>query len=256
MIRLENRHQFIYGNNKEEREKILKQLTDTNKITKNNNTPSVIYMKDFSLPIIENKVKIDNDNANILAREHLNFSIAYNILTTVLNQITEIEDKDLLERINILFVNKNHNKICTIQELTEELKISMDYYKDKYIEYMKTGNWNINIDELSICFIDINPLINYLKIALNNNSYFALIFDIKEEMSIHSTLAINEYIAKRINDNISIKVACNPNDWKCYYGLSGIRIDDTHDYGTIELDNSIQERIKKRKKELNYPNWF
>lgn len=62
-------------------------------------------------------------------------------------------------------------------------------------------------------------------------------------------MAINGYVTRRINSDISMKVACDPNEWMTYYDTTGILAENVHDYGVIELDNSLQiytEQLKKQ----------
>ena len=56
-------------------------------------------------------------------------------------------------------------------------------------------------------------------------------------------------VGKRINADISMKVACQPGEWETYYDLSGQFVQCVHDYGVVELDDSLNQYVKKRKSE-------
>ena len=80
---------------------------------------------------------------------------------------------------------------------------------------------------------------------MNMQSYFGIIFDKKCDMSISSIQAINNLIGARINSDISIKVATEPDGWKTYCDVNGKYIENIHDYGIIQLDNSYTSYTKK-----------
>ena len=70
----------------------------------------------------------------------------------------------------------------------------------------------------------------------------------KNNISTLSVQAINNFIGARINGDISIKVAIEPDDWETYCGTNGQYIEAIHDYGTIDLDDSYTKRLSKSKK--------
>ena len=86
------------------------------------------------------------------------------------------------------------------------------------------------------------------KKLINNSSYFALIIDQREKMPVVLQEAINGLVTKRITSYISVKVACNPNEWMTYYDIEGNFAEDPHDYTHIELDSNLQDSMKQKKK--------
>ena len=62
-----------------------------------------------------------------------------------------------------------------------------------------------------------------------------------------STQAINNLIGSRINGDISVKVAIEPDDWETYRDSNGQFVGAIHDYGTVELDDSYKKYMKSRK---------
>lgn len=91
--------------------------------------------------------------------------------------------------------------------------------------------------------------IELLKRAINNNSYFGIILDKQKDIALSSIQAINVWIGRRINHNISLKVSTTLDTWDSYMDSNGIFIEGIHDYGIVELDNSYQEYMKKLKKQ-------
>ena len=75
---------------------------------------------------------------------------------------------------------------------------------------------------------------------------FGLIFDTDNSVSPISAITINNYIGKRCNADLSIKLACDATSWPTYCSLNG-QIDAIHDYGTVELDDCVKQYTKKMK---------
>ena len=85
-----------------------------------------------------------------------------------------------------------------------------------------------------------------VKTLLELDSYFGLIFDTDNSVSPISAITINNYIGKRCNADLSIKLACDATSWPTYCSLNG-QIDAIHDYGTVELDDCVKQYTKKMK---------
>ena len=108
----QNRHQFIYGYDNEERKLLLKKIDEEYPIKIDCNLPVSIYLNEFGLPKIpfdlegRDKIKIES-----LSKEHLSFSIAHAILQKtkdnldlelVNSRIMELIEKKLLLLMNYL----------------------------------------------------------------------------------------------------------------------------------------------------------
>ena len=96
---------------------------------------------------------------------------------------------------------------------------------------------------MKIPFLDINSFTQKIKEMLNNNSYFCIIADQQEPISIYSQQALNSLINMRINSNLSLKIACNKDEWKTYYDLSGLLIENVHDYTELDLDEKVYKKL-------------
>lgn len=250
-IMLQNRHQFIYMENKEERKDFLKSLEKEYPIKVDENFPIAIYMDEFSLP----NILPVNDNADIsfikmISSEYLNFSIAVNILESLskIDELNKLNDRieKLLDIINRIDVNECFNKITSIDELLKTLKDSRTFYSTYYSEYIKGNLKNKDINDLKIQFLTIDSFLKSVKKVLNNNSYFGIIIDKQEQIPTISKNAINTFINKRINSDISMKVVCRKNEWDTYIDSNGEFIEYIHDYDIIELENSSFEHIKTK----------
>lgn len=105
----------------------------------------------------------------------------------------------------------------------------------------------MSIDQIPIPFLQLDLFIAQFKRALNNNSYFGIIIDKQQDIAVSSTKAINFLIGGRINKDISMKIAIQPDNWDTYLDPNGQLIEAIHDYGTVELDDSNREYTKKLK---------
>lgn len=244
----QSRHLFIYGYNNQERSKFLKNLENDYPFTAELSEPIALYFDSFGLPKIDNELK--NKDIYILhtiSREYLSFSIASKILEkTIEFNKNNLNDK-LSCLINLINRNKNKNRdeIVFAADLLKEFKISRNFYYESYINYTNGLIESIPIEDIAIPFLDLNTFVNRYKRCLDMQSYFGLIFDKKHQLSMLSVQAINNFIGARINSDISIKVATEPDDWETYHDANGQYIELIHDYGIVELDNSYKAYTKK-----------
>ena len=146
--------------------------------------------------------------------------------------------------------NKSCEEIKTIEDLLKEIKTSRDFYYEYYFKYISGEVKSIPIDKISIPFMEIDMFVSNFKNGMNLDSYIGIIFDKKIPQEISWVKAINNLISRRINKDISIKVALEPDAWETYTSTNGQLIEATHDYGTIELDDSLKDNIKRKKKSI------
>lgn len=241
----QSRHLWIYGKNGEERRKILQNLEVLYPVKLDRNCPIAVYMNSFILPTIEERREdYDRTLASIAARNHFDFAIAENVIRKIEDDSILLPDK-FLAIVNRLFLNKKHSKIESIHELLEILKTSKLFFEHYYVSEL-TGTQKEDIESLKIQFLMIDGFIRYLKQAMNNQSYFGIILDHQAPFPIETTMAINNFVSKRCNSDISVKVALEPDEWETYYDANGILIEAIHDYGTVELDDSLKQYVKTK----------
>ena len=252
MIMGESRHQFIYSYDNEQRKKFLRELDNEFPIKADCNSPMAIYLDDIGLPKIPiNREELDSDKISTLSREYLTFSIAHAILMKSKNNI-EMDllnsriDK-LLNFINKCYINDGHSKISDLEHLIQTLEQSKEFYKNYYDEYVRTGTTELSIRDLTLPFLFFEFFVQQYKRILNNESYFCIIIDKSSDILLESTKSINLLLGARINRDVSMKVAVEPDKWDSYIDLNGQYIEYIHDYGVVELDNSQKEYIKKLK---------
>ncbi len=245
---MEMRHHFIYGRAKAEREKSLREVALNNPIVLDQNKPMGVYLDRIGLPKVETEVRgLDKDRFNLFAREYFGFVLWDNLLTKFRESVDIDKEKKridvFLERISCL----DGYKAKTIEDYARVIKNSRDAFLEAYIKYVQTGEVGNFIENLEVPFIMIEYSIKKFKGMLNNNSFFAIIAEHNETISNSSYRAINNIVCSRINGDISMNVATEPDSWKTYYGMNGQLAEYVHDYGVIELDNSLNEHIKKLK---------
>ena len=247
----QSRHLFVYGTNDEHRSSFLRSLEKSYPVQVDSNKPIALYFDSLGMPKVEDNL---NDKNNYLiraaSREYLSFAVA----TRILEKSLEFDglDSRLSRLINIINNSKNtdYTEIKTSQDLLKEIKSSRDFYYEKYIKYIKGLVDGINIKDITIPFLSLEMFVKLYKEGMDIDSYIGIIFDKKNPIAISSTQSINNLIGSRINKDISIKVSIEPNDWETYIDANGQIIETIHDYGTVELDNSYEENIKRLSKQI------
>ena len=246
----ENRHQFIYSYNTEGRHRFLKDLERTYPILTDSTAPVAIYMEDFYLPLSKpTNEDINSGTVRLIADQFLDFSISENIIRRILEQekinTSMSRINNLLERINRLYGSKKHQEARSLEELKSILEESRKMYSNYYVEYLQGDQSWFNPNSLRIPFINAVDVARKTKEALNITSYYGLIFEADKKMPLVSHQAINGFVTRRCNGDLSIKVATNPASWPTFYDLNGTLAENIHDYGTIETDDSYKVYTKQ-----------
>ena len=247
----QSRHLFIYGYNNEHRSEFLKSLESEYPIKIDSDKPAALYFDSLGFPKVDADFK-DKDSYLIhaLSSEFLSFSIAAKILEKSMEFDRTILNSRLSKLISIINRNKNggYSEIETAEQLLKEIKTSRGFYYENYINYVKGLIEKIPIDEVSVPFLQLEMFVSLYKKAMNIDSYFGVIFDKKSSLSTSYTQAINNLIGGRINKDMSIKIVIEADDWETYRDVNGQFVEAVHDYGTIELDDSLKKHMKMLKK--------
>ena len=241
----QSRHQFIYGENGERREEILKGIVNDNPIVCDVNEPGSIYLDNNYLVGGESVYQLDSYRKLAIAREQFSFAVCGKLLEEALSLDINARSDEFLSRMNRLFVD-NGQSIDDLSSLVRVLNQTRDFYRDGYKTYLETGVFP-SLEGLPIRFMELDSFMHYYKKLLNNKSYFSVIVDQQSPISSLSKRAINDVVGKRINADISMKVACQPDEWETYYDLNGQIVEAVHDYGVVELDDSLSQYVKKRR---------
>lgn len=249
----QSRHQFIYGYDNLDRSNFIKSLEFSYPIKVNYDIPMAIYMENYFLPDINNiNNDVDKFTLMMINREYFNIAIVVNIIKKILNEKglnLECSDvSDFLKKIR--FISIDESSFTSLDDLLIELNISLEFYL-LYFNCLLEGKSNLpNINDIKIPFVMSDMVVPKIKKLLNNNSYFGIIIDNKDNLSLNMIKAINSYISRRINGDLSMKVVCEPSEWLTYYDTNGMLVEATHDYGDVYLDNSFsnytKSLIKKR----------
>lgn len=248
IIMEQSRHQFIYGYNGDERKTFLKQTADNYPIIIGEDKPIGIYLDNIGLPKLASPENLDQIALTRFGQEYCDFSIIISIIDRTLrqfdNNILKELSTDLLNYINRIYLRDLSIKISDLQDLRSVLDESRNLYNEEYQKYMTTGMLNNFVSRLKIPFISLNPFIIQYKEMIENEAYIAVIIDHQMPISITSQQAINNWIGSRINANLSIKVACEPDGWESYVSHNGVYIERVHDYGVVDFDDSYDKYRK------------
>lgn len=244
----QSRHLFVYGYDNEYRSEFLQNLEKDYPVTMDSNKPLAIYISSLEMPKTDVNIK-DKDSIiiNVMNREYLYFTIAAKLL----EKSAEIDKDTLNSRLSkmIYFANKKRNKkypeIETFDDLLEEMKKSQSFYYENYNKYINGLTNQVPIDDVSIPFLPLEWFVREYKSGMNIDSYIGILFDVKDSLSVPSTQAINNLVNSRINKDISIKVVDKPGNWKTFESTNGQIVQSTHDYGTIELDDSLEKHMDR-----------
>lgn len=234
----QSRHLFIYGCSSDDRSKFLQSLEEDYPFTDDLSSPIALYFNSLGLPHIDTDLE-DRDNYIIykMCREYLSFLVA----TRILEKSNYFDETILNDKLSglIHLINKSSNcdNIVSVSELLDEMKKSRNFYYDSYIKYTKGLIKEISINEINIPFLNLEMFVSRYKRCMNMQSYFGVIYDKKERVSVQSIQTINNFIGARINSNISIKIATDSNEWETYYNTNRQYVEAIHDYGIIELDD-------------------
>lgn len=248
-------HQFLYGYNGEERTKFLQSMVDSHPIKFDSTDAAAVLISDYSLPIVDNPVKCDSYQMGSVAREHFSVVLVDAIVEQTIQQIEldKLNDKmkSFIKAVNRLLLNPDFDKIRSIEEFSKVLKDVKKFYSDEYIRMLQTGSFQGDITSLRLGFIDLNFFASYYKKALNMKRHFSVIIDQQKVGTVVSQQAVNGIVTRRCTGDISMKIACQPDEWKSYYDLSGMFAEAVHDYSAVELDDSYAKYVKElRKKHL------
>jgi len=232
----QNRHLFIYAQNNEYRSSFLKSMASDYPVKTDADNPMALYLDNFGLPAIDcENHTLTPEQLSIIGQEHFNFIVAQKLLkATKDRRIDNLEDR--LSRLMKLLNGKNTSINKTIERMEKTIKFYLDYYVKSFEGKVD----DLSLSTLEIPFLDLERFVVNFKSAIGNSSYLAIVLDNKQPMAHISTKAVNTFVGSRINSDISMKIATDPNDWLTYFDTRGQFIQDVHDYSTIEVDDSYK----------------
>lgn len=242
-------HQFIYGENLDEREKLIQKLLEDYPVLINSETPVAVNLDSVALPNIE-RLNEDVDNISLYgaSREYLFNSVLFSIIKRIND--AQLEMPKFIERVNEAELDYSDCKVDNLSELLSLIEMQKETWFTFYKELLTNGTAKLDFDKLPLSYIEIELLIERIKKELNLKSYFALLVDIKEEIPIVSQMALNNLVGARITGMLSMKIMINPEYQFCVYDLSGNFVQNVHDYSTIELDDSYKNLTRDRKRKF------
>lgn len=242
----QSRHQFIYGYDNDERTSFLKSLEDDYPIVVGCNRPIAIYMKDYSLPVIEHSCDIDRFRLSQVNREYFNLILIKNIISRIKDNQSLLNDENTFKFLKQLYVvTSDRSSYDSFDSFDKDLDSSLAFYLSYYKDLLDGKDILPNINDVKIPFMMPDMIVPKIKKMLVNDSYFGIIIDKNMDYTLDTFKVINSYVSKRINGDLSMKVSCEPGKWKTYYDIVGEFIESTHDYGIVEFDDSYSKHTKE-----------
>lgn len=230
---LDSRNKFVYIDND------MKDLFDTSlyQAKIDSYEPILVNVSDFELPNIESNLKLNRYMIESIYNNYYAFVIVLSIIDTLIKDIDKKELNRRFRNIFRLYSLINGVNINDIDEFRGMINDSKEVYREGYLEYINTGECNF-FDKLKIKFIIVDNFVYDLRKSIGLDKYFSLVFNIDKDISIYDEMAINNYISSRDNRYISINVICNDRDWRYYYNMNGIMIENNSDYVEFDLRKS------------------
>ena len=223
-------HEFLYGTNNEERKNFLDGMASDYPIKLDNNDSAVVYVDDFSLPKVDKRMNPLDMRVNSVAREYCSFTLVAAMVEQTIRQNDLVLLNEKLSRFiksaNRLFVTDEDMSISDIQSLRDALIAGKNFYLENYTKLMETGIWHGDFGTIPISFMDFSTFVTSYKRALGRSGHFVIILDYAGTGAIVSQQAVNSLITKRIAGDASIKVVCQPEEWKSYTDLNGMLAED------------------------------
>ena len=239
---------FLYGRNTPQREERLKSIADNYPFVFREDKPCVIYLDEIGLPVVTNKASSIKDEVIYkITSRFLDFCIVEAVLEKLLiaKNFTEKDGQNIIDYFYFPIDGRPEN----LEGLIHNIRESKEVYKNGYFEYCINGDEEklfSMVKKLDIQFmISINDFLEVIQKITENQAPFMIIFDRKSKISFSSVQSINLLIRMRNIDCFCIKVACECDEWETQLDYYGNFIVGTHDYSTLELDNSFQQYLEK-----------
>lgn len=242
-------HQFLYGIDTKERKEFLNSMLDDYPVKLDSDAPAAIHVNDFMLPIVEGLAQPDTYRVQSVAREFFSFTLVSDIVEQTVRQVGIDALNERMEKfiksVNRLLVSNDDMTINDLEGFRKALLAGKQFYLEQYFRLMETGEFKGDFSTLPISFMDLNMFASYFKRALGMSKHFAVIVDCPHTGAVVSQRAVNDLITRRITADYSMKVMCQPEEWRSYFDLNGVMAEDVHDYSVVDLDGSYHEYVKK-----------
>jgi len=218
-----NMNMYIKFENDEDKKDVISDIKE-NKIIYDSSEPILIYLEEFGLPEKFIKKECDRITLNTICKEYLYFSIAKKLIEKLLKEVPNgllTKKDDILQKIKRQFLSSDKYDIKNLDELFEILNETKIYYEEQYYYYTNTGNFNKDLKNIKIPYLDIESFVYDFKKIVKNNSYICIIIDDKNNTNIISKKCVNQLMDINYDVSFTIKVLTSEDSWKVYDDLYG-----------------------------------
>lgn len=166
----------------------------------------------------------------IAAREYLKNLIAYNLTMRLENNsivMGHIEN-EILDFLNGYQFNRKE-KVTSVQNYLKELRETLEICQETYMSILQNGTAHPKMFDFPSDVDNIEWFSKMMKEMLKNNAQFNIIIDDQNRV-------------------VFMKIATEPENWSTYRDLSGVFVENIHDYSIVELDDSYKSALDRRSK--------
>lgn len=279
----QRKHMFLWGSRGSGKSFIMRYLTPECQYIAHNTPREFLESGDSFISVFspckenqrdKSEINLLDDPAALTVSEHLlNISVAQDVISTISNQIPNefLPDDEAVrfaKRVSNLFDNASiapseaeANDIANIEEepffWLEELFSAEDRRVNHYLRNLHFDEENTKYKAATSGYHDfLLPMLEAAQTMLNlEDTPFYILLDDAFRLSERQQRVINTWVANRDQGTVCIKISSDPFRYDTYETVTGARIERTHDYVEVDLDelytSNQNEYFKKVKSIAN-----
>ena len=279
----QRKHTFLWGSRGSGKSFIMRYLTPECQYITHESPREFLESEDAFISVFtpckenqrdKSEINLLDDPAALTVSEHLlNISVAQDVISTISNQIPNefIPDDEAVrfaKRVSNLFDNASiapseaeANDIANIEEepffWLEELFSAEDRRVNHYLRELHFDEENTKYTAATSGYHDfLLPMLEAAQTMLSlEDTPFYILLDDAFRLSERQQKVINTWVANRDQGTVCIKISSDPFRYDTYETVTGARVERTHDYVEVDLDelytSNQNEYFKKVKRIAN-----
>ena len=259
----QRKHTFLWGSRGSGKSFIMRYLTPECQYLTHDSAAEFLQSEDSFISVFspckenqrdKSELNLLDDPAALTISEHLlNISVAQDVISTISNQvpnefIPEDEAVQFAKRVANLFDNASiapseseANDIADVDQepffWLEELLSAEDRRVNHYLRNLHFEE-NTNYTAATSGYHDfLLPLLEAAQKMMNlEDTPFYILLDDAFRLSERQQKVINTWVANRDQGTVCVKISSDPFRYDTYETVTGARIERTHDYVEVDLD--------------------